>query len=353
MIEIYAGPTARRQIDQHGFSADLFSSFLGASGGPKWFVLYGLDRYLFGEFFKDRSRPLHLFGSSAGAFRAACIAQAQPLTALQTLATTYTDTTYSKFASPAEVSSKVRLMLHAMFPDDAVEQVLTNPIFKLHVSVARCHGMAASQVRLMQLAGMLSAKRRNRRDRSGLAMQFERYVFQSVDSGFAFNDPWQLPTRRVDLNRDNLIDAVLASGSLPVIMQGVSDIAGCDGGIYRDGGIVDYQFDLDIAGSDLVLYPHYSTSLKPGWFDKKLNRLARTANHDRTVMICPSPEFVQSLPYQKIPDRDDFSKMDDAQRIDYWRRVVDQTQMMADAFAQWVERPTIEHIRDIEQLTAA
>ncbi len=39
MIEIYAGKTALETIKQQGFKQELFTSFLGASGGPKWFTL--------------------------------------------------------------------------------------------------------------------------------------------------------------------------------------------------------------------------------------------------------------------------------------------------------------------------
>lgn len=350
MIEIYAGSSARRQIEQHGFRAELFSSLLGASGGPKWLILYGLDHYLLGEFFKARRQPLNLLGSSAGAFRAACFARGNPLDALQTMATLYTDTTYSTFASAAEITGKVRQMLDAIFPDEALQQMLDNPVFKLHVSVARCRGIAASDNRLLQLAGMLLGSRRNRRDRADLKIQFERYLFRPNNSDFSFNDPYDLPTTQVLLSRENLIDAVLASGSLPVIMQGLRDITGCAKGLYRDGGLIDYQFDLDIAGNGLVLYPHYSRSLKPGWFDKKLDRYARATNHDKTVLICPSPEFIASLPYQKIPDRSDFNKMKDAQRIACWRKVLDQTRLMADACSSFVERQAIDEIRDLGEL---
>lgn len=38
-LEIYAGKKARETIMKNGFSPELFSYFLGASGGPKWFVL--------------------------------------------------------------------------------------------------------------------------------------------------------------------------------------------------------------------------------------------------------------------------------------------------------------------------
>lgn len=51
MIDIYAGSNALKKIKTHGFKQDLFTNFLGASGGPKWFALLGLDKYLFGEFF--------------------------------------------------------------------------------------------------------------------------------------------------------------------------------------------------------------------------------------------------------------------------------------------------------------
>ena len=42
------------------------------------------------------------------------------------------------------------------------------------------------------------------------------------------------------------------------------------------------------------------------------------------------PGFVQRLPYGKIPDREDFARMDDAQRMGYWRRVVAECGLLAD-----------------------
>jgi hypothetical protein len=78
-LDIYAGKTALKTIQDQGFKQELFTNFLGASGGPKWFTLFGLDKYLFGEFFKDRSSELNLIGSSAGAFRAAALCQNDPV----------------------------------------------------------------------------------------------------------------------------------------------------------------------------------------------------------------------------------------------------------------------------------
>ena len=52
VLDIYAGPNALKRLNQNGFSQDQFDYMLGASGGPKWFVLAGLDRYIFSTFFK-------------------------------------------------------------------------------------------------------------------------------------------------------------------------------------------------------------------------------------------------------------------------------------------------------------
>jgi len=40
MLDIYAGENALKTIQQHGLKQELFTNFLGASGGPKWFPLY-------------------------------------------------------------------------------------------------------------------------------------------------------------------------------------------------------------------------------------------------------------------------------------------------------------------------
>ncbi|MFT5634751.1 MAG: hypothetical protein ACI89T_000178 [Cognaticolwellia sp.] len=66
MLDIYCGSDALKSSQQQGFKQELFTTMLGASGRPKWFSLFGLDKYFFGEYFKDRSTELNLFGSSAG-----------------------------------------------------------------------------------------------------------------------------------------------------------------------------------------------------------------------------------------------------------------------------------------------
>ena len=49
-------------------------------------------------------------------------------------------------------------------------------------------------------------------------------------------------------------------------------------------------------------------------------------------MITPSKEFIASLPYGKIPDRNDFTDLDADTRIKYWNTVFSETEKLAEAF---------------------
>ncbi len=61
-LSLLGGPNALRWIRERGLQGDDIDVMPGASGGPKWLVLAGLDRVLFGGFFKGRSRPLQRLG---------------------------------------------------------------------------------------------------------------------------------------------------------------------------------------------------------------------------------------------------------------------------------------------------
>jgi len=122
-----------------------------------------------------------------------------------------------------------------------------------------------------------------------------------------------------------------------MVMSGVGDIPGAPSGIYRDGGVLDYHINVpfSVGDEDLVLFPHYTNRIIPGWFDKKITwRKPNSAYLDNVVMIAPSPEFVASLPYGKIPYRNDFVTMhgQEEARFKYWHAVADKSQVLADAF---------------------
>ena len=131
-----------------------------------------------------------------------------------------------------------------------------------------------------------------------------------------------LPTTHVALTALNLRDALRASGSIAMVIDGVA-IASAPGGLHWDGGVTDYHLDLDFEGEDgLVLYPHFSPYVIPGWFDKSLPwRRAGVSNFSRALLRAPSAEFVATLPGRRIPDRNGFFATSESGRICAWEQV--------------------------------
>jgi len=57
----------------------------------------------------------------------------------------------------------------------------------------------------------------------------------------------------------------------------------------------------------------------------------------------PSAEFVASLPYGKIPDRNDFARLDVPTRFAYWREAVAQGQRLAEQLQEWIATDQIRN----------
>lgn len=350
-IDIFAGSKALATIEQQGISSALFDVMLGASGGPKWFTLFGLDKYLFGEFFSQCAVPLNIVGSSAGAFRFACFAQHNPVKAISQLAQTYATTTYGKRATSTEITEKAVAMVDEILTGESQSQVIQNSLIQLNIIVAKSTGfLVKKESKIPQLAGLTHSYLLNRQRRENLAKHYQRVVFQQQNSALTILDPYNIPTHYVELTKDNIKQAVLASGAIPLVIDGVKNISGAGAGMYRDGGIIDYHFDNRFLieqqeQKGLTLYPHFSAQPKAGWFDKSLQRSPLTSNYDNVLMITPSAEYIASLPYQKIPDRKDFTKMDAGQRIPYWQKVLAEGTRMADDFHELVEHQSIDKIK--------
>jgi hypothetical protein len=136
------------------------------------------------------------------------------------------------------------------------------------------------------------------------------------------------------LSSRNLEDAVVATGSIPLVLTGVRDIDGATPGVYRDGGVIDYHHDLPHSAEErLTLYPHFYDRIVPGWFDKRLGwRRPHPEHVDRTILISPSQSFVSRLPNGKIPDRTDFVNFTPAERIKAWRGCLKACEELADDF---------------------
>lgn len=345
-LSIRAGRGALAHLYKNGFQQRDVRMMLGASGGPKWFVLSGLDRALLRETFRNRQQPLSLLGSSAGCWRFACYGMNDSLAALERFQEAYIADRYDRKPSSAEVTRSARAMLASFLGSTGIIEILDNPVFHLNFIAVKAHGLMASEFRPLQMAGLLSAALGNVVSRRLLAPLFTRIVFEHDKGRLPLGPLGDLPTRKVALTQENATDAILASGSIPLVLEGVRDIEQAGRGLYLDGGITDYHFDLPLTLDDgLVLYPHFRERPIPGWFDKGLPwRTPNPDNYDRTVIVAPSQSFIEKLPFRKIPDRTDFEKLDTSTRQKYWRKVIDESDRLGDEWLELVEKQRLGEV---------
>jgi hypothetical protein len=344
-IVLRAGRAALARIRAGGLCPEDVGVVPAAAGGPKGLILHGLDRFIFGEWLAGAERERHFIGASIGAWRMAAAVQRDPVAALHRLAHAYANQRYPRDPDAAYVSSACRSIVDAVIAANGTE-ILGHPRHRLSVLAVRGRGpLEAPRSRRAVALGFALAAAANATGRRQLSRFVERVVFHDPRTsahwlGGRFD---AFHTRFAPLRPANLADALLASGSIPLVLEAVADIAQAPPGRYWDGGIVDYHLHLPYAGAGgLVLYPHFTDHIVPGWLDKSFRwRRARDAWLDDVVLVSPSPAFVATLPTRKLPDRGDFKRygLDHDARIRDWTRAIGESERLADAFARWLERP--------------
>nr|WP_277611042.1 hypothetical protein [Microbulbifer celer] len=328
-----AGANAARRVREEGLNQNMVSTLVGASGGPKWLAISQLDRVLIGEFFRDRNQPIATLGSSIGSFRNMCYATASPLAALEKLEYGYINQVYdSEKPTPAEITAAGEKILREVLGEQGAREVAENPVWHSHFVTVRGRGPLASERKAVLGPALLASALANAVSRRTLRAFWDRVVFHSqAQPSIAFRN---LSTVNTRLSPDSVCPAVLASGSIPLVMAGVPTPEGAPAGNYRDGGITDYHFDLGFQHPDgLVLYPHFFPYLVPGWFDKSFRwRWVRGGAMQNVLLVAPAPDWVAKLPFGKIPDRDDFIQLTTDERLKYWNQVTEAGKQVAEDF---------------------
>ena len=342
-LRFLAGPTALRMIREEGLDPSRIGAIAGASGGAKWLVLSQVDRIIVDRILPKLAGPVHLVGSSIGTWRFACYAQASPLAAIDRFEEAYLEQRYSERPDAAEISAMSREILEHVLGDRGAEEILAHPVLRSNVITVRARSLAASERPPVLAAGLALSATANILSRRSIGVMFVRSLFHDPRDLPPFHDVGGFPFERTPLQVDNLADAIRASGSIPLVLEGVRDISGAPPGIYRDGGIIDYHLDLPTSQPDrITLYPHFFDYLKPGWFDKKLPWRRPADRHtDRTLLICPSQEFVAGLPNAKVPDRTDFQTMAPELRRKVWRSVVSACEALAEDLDQVLDQESL------------
>lgn len=330
-LRFLAGPKAYRQIADQGLKPELFTQVLAASGGPKWLGIAALDKYLFGTFFKARETPLYTLGASSGAWRLACLAQQEPLAAYERLEREYIGQRYDTKPTAQEVSAKVAGIVSGILGEQQGADIVANPVIKSHFIACRGRHLNRLSHPAALGAGLATTAMSNLLSRRTLGWHFERYLFGCSDAMSPYRELKDLPGRHLSLTSDNIGQVLLATGSIPWVLAPVTQIDGAPAGHYYDGGITDYHFDLPLAHAPgLTLYPHFYSKILPGWFDKSLPWRRAKRNYDNALILAPSEDYVSQLPYGKLPDRNDFSRLSSEERIRYWQQAVQMSQVLAD-----------------------
>ncbi|UCJ15383.1 patatin-like phospholipase family protein [Pseudomonas sp. MM211] len=338
-LTLKAGRRALARIRERNLQPADVGTLPGAAGGPKALGIQGLDIALFGDWLARAPRERSLIGASIGSWRFASACLPEPAVALRRLGELYTGMRFAKGVSMLEVSRRCTQMLDELLQQQDAD-VLDNAHYRLNIMVVKSHGLLAEDGKRALGLGLSSVMGSNILGRPRLARHFERVILHDARLAPPLHPLTDFPSRCLPLDIGNLRHALLASGSIPFVMQGVRDIPGVGPGTYRDGGLLDYHLDLPYSGDDIVLYPHFTDRIIPGWFDKGMPwRRGDATRLQNVLLLAPSREYLARLPYGKLPDRKDFSRFlgDDAGRERYWRLAMDESQRLGDEFLELLE----------------
>lgn len=341
-LDCYAGSQILEIVRDEGLAWNRIRMVLGAAGGPKWLVLYGLDRVLCREWLPKVKTPLDFLGASIGAWRFAAYCQADPGEALDRFLEAYRSQSYSSKPTPAEVSRVLGGVLRSFVGAEAAREIATQATRRLHILAVRGRALLNGAATPFIGLGLAGASFTNAVSPKGMRWFFQRTIFSHSQSSIPYEiDKRTWPIRRVPLGTHNVVPALLASGSIPLLMEPVRNIPGASPGAYWDGGLTDYHVTVPLRPSPggMILYPHYTDRLVPGWFDKRFpNRRPDASRLAHVLLLVPSRRFVTTLPYGRIPDRKDFWFFagKDSQRLRFWDTVITASRVLGDEFMDLV-----------------
>lgn len=355
-LRLLAGPRARARIARDGLRADAVAGVAAAAGGPKGLAFLPLDAWLFGEWLAGAPRERLLAGASIGAWRMAAAVHPDGPAATRRLGEAYLELQrYPAAPSARLVSRTCRDVVEATIGEPARFVGGAHPAHALAVVTARGRGALAERSSRAAFARPAGANLLSRRR---LGAHLQRVVFE-LNARHTQHAVWPddaFSTRRVAIAPANAIDALLASGTIPLLAEGVRDPHQAPPGLYWDGGLVDYHLFLRWDALDgLLLYPHFTPWLTPGWLDKALpwrRRGPHAARRwlDDVLLAVPSPALLARLPRGRLPDRSDFRRhgSDHDGRLRDWRRAIAECEAMVEDLAAFVRTPDPARLEPLE-----
>lgn len=308
-IGFKAGPAILDMIRGEGLSREKISVFAGPAGGPKWFVSVGFDRCLMETgFLKREGDRTLLCGASAGGWRCLAMACKDPINAYENLRIAYSRNIFTRQDTPRSIAESIQSNVNDFIGDEDIPYILNHPSFDLAIHTVLARGPGAASSKLSQGMGLLATAIANMISPKGMNLFYERVVFYAGKKKPRFLED-RFNGGSFPMTENNVRQVGIATGSLPYIIQGVKDIPDAPKGVYRDGGLIDYQLNQDYApgAGNLTLFFHYQERIVPGWMDKRLKRRTPPKGAlKRLLQVYPTDKFLDLLPDRRLPDRKDF-----------------------------------------------
>lgn len=340
-IRVKAGKNVFRMIQDGTFSFDRVTTFIGPGAGPRWLIASGFDLTFLKEQVLGASRPLHLVGTSAGALRFAAWVQPEYEKSYHALMDAYISLSYSRRDNRSSILRSISTLIDEYVENDALPFALANRRYRLAIITARARNMLKSEAALIQGVGLGATFLFNLIHPSLVHYFFQRVVFHNsaIPPSFCLNGAFR--GHAVPLNQINFKHVLMATSAIPMVTAGVRDIYGAETGVYRDGGLTDYQLNQQYARGpeDVVLLFNHQERIVPAWMDKHLfYRSAPAGFLENLLTVYPSEEFVEKLPGGKVPDREDFRLFmkDPKGRMRNWRKAVAMTQHFGEELLELV-----------------
>ncbi|HON58936.1 MAG TPA: hypothetical protein P5040_03320 [Smithella sp.] len=348
-LRIKAGNHIYPIIKDGGFHFDAVTTYFGPAVGPRWLIASGFDLTLLESDLLGRKQPVQLVGSSAGAFRFAAWIQPESQKSYRKLIDAYISARYTRKDTPRTCQEKIIAIINHYIEDDALPFALANKNYRLVVITARARGLVSRENPLLQKLGLTVCFAMNYISRDNIYRFAERVVFYNASKPPAFCLRRHFRGTHIPLNEINFKHAILASGAIPLVIEGVRDIYGAPRGTYRDGGLIDYHLTHQFAAqeNEIVLFFHHQERIVPGWLDKKIKK--RTSEKEtlgNVLMVFPTQDFIETLPGGKIPERSDFTTyLDDQEtRIENWRKAVSLCAPLGEEFLELVASGRIRNV---------
>ncbi|MBF0377875.1 MAG: hypothetical protein HQK72_10380 [Desulfamplus sp.] len=389
-LSFYGGDRAISIIKERGLTQDIVKVVAGAAGGPKWLILGAMDRFLFSEWFTKRGTlkqpsnsstfseskplinpdPLFLIGSSAGAWRFSAASHNDPVKALEKFFDSYIHQWYSIKPTLDEIDVECQKVLDKFLDENSVNEILNHPYCRINFFSVRSKLDFTNQNPISSKQNSISTNKNSILDsindnpivlvsyitaaaianifnRRNMSHFFTRTLFHHPSEKPPFYDMDKVngkdnfPMLKVPLTSENFKKALLSSGSIPLVMPCIKDIPQAPKGVYRDGGTIDYHLDIpflpetssETLSHKIVLFPHYTDRIVPGWLDKHIAwRKPDPDNFRDVLLITPTKKFTDMLPGGKIPERQDFQtfKGKNRERIERWKIALKYSEILGD-----------------------